>query len=54
MMKKTNVAEAIARRIAGHKSIVISDIYTHLGEKVMLDAVQAIPHIIDVPARSAE
>jgi integrase len=54
MMKKANVAEAIARRIAGHKSIVISDIYTHLGEKVMLDAVQAIPHIIDVPARSAE
>lgn len=54
MMKKAKVSEAIARRIGGHRSVAVSDIYTHLGEDVMLESVQTLPHIIDVSARLAK
>ncbi len=45
MLKKGNVSEAIARRIAGHLSTAVSDIYTHLGEEVTLAAVADMPEI---------
>ncbi len=45
MLKKGNVSEAIARAIAGHLSIAVSDVYTHLGEDVTLAAVAELPEI---------
>jgi len=45
MLKRANIPEAIARRIAGHLSIAISDVYTHLGEDVMRAAVANLPEI---------
>jgi integrase len=45
MLKKGNVSEAIARVIAGHLSIAVSDVYTHLGEDVTLAAVAELPEI---------
>lgn len=51
MLKKKTVPEAIARKIVGHRSIAVSDMYTHLGEDVMLAAVQGVPTIVDVSSR---
>lgn len=51
MLKLTQVPEAIARKIMGHRSVVISDIYTHLGEDIMLAAVQNVPNVIDSSCR---
>ena len=45
MLKKGNISEAIARRIAGHLSIAVSDVYTHLGEDVTLAAVAEMPEV---------
>lgn len=45
MLKSGNIPEAIARRIAGHRSITVSDLYTHLGEDVSLAAVAGLPEI---------
>lgn len=54
MLKKAKVSEAIARKVGGHRSVAVSDVYTHLGEDVMLDAVQSVPAIIDISARIAK
>ena len=54
MLKKAKVSEAIARKVGGHRSVAVSDVYTHLGEDVMLDAVQSVPVIIDISARVAK
>lgn len=51
MYKKTDVPEAIVRKIMGHRSIAVSDIYTHLGEDIMLAAVQKLPNVIDASHR---
>ena len=48
MLKSANIPEAIARRIAGHLSVAISDVYTHLGEEVTLAAVENLPEILGV------
>jgi len=48
MLKKGNIPEAIARRLAGHLSITVSDLYTHLGEDVTLAAVADLPEIAGV------
>jgi integrase len=54
MLKKSKVSEAVARGIGGHRSVAVSDVYTHLGEDVMLNAVQSVPNVIDVSARVAK
>jgi len=54
MLKKAKVSEAIARRVGGHRSVAVSDVYSHLGEDVMLDAVQSVPVIFDISARVAK
>jgi integrase len=54
MLKKAKVSEAIARKVGGHRSVAVSDIYTHLGEDVMLDAVQNVPVIFDISGRVAK
>ena len=51
MLKRARVSEAIARQIAGHRSVAVSDVYTHLGEDVMLDSVQSLPEIINISTR---
>jgi integrase len=53
MLKMAGVPEAVARKIVGHRSVAVSDLYTHLGEDVMLNAVQLVPNIIDASARLA-
>ena len=38
ILKISNVSEAVARELVGHKSIVISDTYTHIDETVLKNA----------------
>jgi integrase len=48
MLKMGKAPEAVARIIAGHASVAVSDIYTHLGEDVTLAAVSNLPEIAGV------
>lgn len=48
MLKRGKIPEAIARRIAGHLSIAMSDVYTSLGEDITLAAVDDLPEILDL------
>lgn len=47
MLKRGKIPEAVARKIAGHLSVAISDVYTSLGEDVTLAAVKDLPEIIN-------
>lgn len=47
MLKRCKIPEAIARKLAGHLSISVSDVYTSLGEEVTLAAVEDLPEIIN-------
>lgn len=53
-LKKGKVSEAVARAIIGHRSISISDVYTHLGEDVMLQAVQDYPDAFPAAADESD
>ncbi len=47
LLKALAVTEALARQLAGHRSQVISDIYTHLGEEIMSLAVEEFPDLLE-------
>lgn len=48
MLKRAKIPEAIARKIAGHLSIAVSDVYTFLGEDIALAAVDDLPETVDM------
>lgn len=45
-LKRLGAAESVAKELAGHRSGSMSDLYTHLPEKSLIDAVNKLPEIV--------
>jgi hypothetical protein len=45
-LKIAGGSQAVAKELAGHSSNLVSDAYTHTGEKALQDAIAGLPDVL--------